>query len=304
MKIIYFIIMQIFLSVSLLGQTDGNNALNGLYFGQEKPKNTPLPFASEIISKKYNSGVCSFSPDNKWCFFNHRTGRYSFDIYAMHCQDEGTWSSPTKVSFSNGFKDLEPIISPKGYLLFGSNRNNCTGKEIKNTVLFISKPLDNNSWSTPQLLLDTTLTKSLRPLYYVTQTTEGDLFFRGQNKKGDLFSSSIQSAYSVIDTLPFNTQYNESHPCIAKDGKYLLFDSDRPGGYGKSDIYITFRNPDGSWSQAINAGKHINNGAINIQPLLSPDEKYLFFLRIVEKERPQIYWVSTHFIDEIKKQKD
>lgn len=59
----------------------------------------------------------------------------------------------------------------------------------------------------------------------------------------------------------------------------LLFGSiNRPDGFGASDLYVSFLNDNGSWSEAINLGEKINTAANERFPSLSPDGRYLFFV--------------------------
>lgn len=57
-----------------------------------------------------------------------------------------------------------------------------------------------------------------------------------------------------------NTPYDESTPFMAADGVTLYFSSNRPGGFGKNDIYLTRRLDDTwtNWSEPINLGPQIN----------------------------------------------
>ena len=50
----------------------------------------------------------------------------------------------------------------------------------------------------------------------------------------------------------------KAHPFIAPDESYLIWDDEREGGYGDNDLYISFRQQDGSWGAAINLGDKIN----------------------------------------------
>jgi OOP family OmpA-OmpF porin len=52
--------------------------------------------------------------------------------------------------------------------------------------------------------------------------------------------------------------FNSMQPFISKDGKYLIFSSDRPGGSGKYDLWYCSLRQDGSMSQAVNMGSVIN----------------------------------------------
>ncbi|WMJ74657.1 OmpA family protein [Cytophagaceae bacterium ABcell3] len=61
-----------------------------------------------------------------------------------------------------------------------------------------------------------------------------------------------------IQELPFNgDDFSTAHPAFAPDGETVYFASDRPGGYGGSDLYkVTFK--DGKWSEPENLGEEIN----------------------------------------------
>ncbi|SEB46622.1 WD40-like Beta Propeller Repeat [Tenacibaculum sp. MAR_2009_124] len=94
------------------------------------------------------------------------------------------------------------------------------------------------------------------------------------------------------------------HPFIAPDESYLLFDSDREGGYGDSDIYISFRQQDGSWGDPINLGNKINTAAWEAAASITPDGKFLFFNRTVgevpyendDYKNVNIFWVDAEII--------
>jgi Tol biopolymer transport system component len=120
-----------------------------------------------------------------------------------------------------------------------------------------------------------------------------------------------------------STTSHEVDPFIAPDESYLIFASDRPGGYGEADLYICFRQSDGTWPKAQNMGPSINTKTGELCPSVSPDGKYLFFssnrslypnysetpITYAEKERilnspgngnPDIYWVDAKIIEELK----
>ncbi len=52
--------------------------------------------------------------------------------------------------------------------------------------------------------------------------------------------------------------FNSMQPFITSDGRFLLYSSDRPGGYGKYDLWYCRLNPDGSPGVGINLGATIN----------------------------------------------
>lgn len=57
----------------------------------------------------------------------------------------------------------------------------------------------------------------------------------------------------------------------------LFFASDRPGGYGGSDIWYTERASDGTWRKAVNLGPTINTDTNERSPFLHTDSKTLYF---------------------------
>ncbi|MEY4627844.1 MAG: hypothetical protein RLZZ595_170 [Bacteroidota bacterium] len=74
-----------------------------------------------------------------------------------------------------------------------------------------------------------------------------------------------------------NTEYWESAPCLSPDKKHLYFASDRPGGYGGSDIYVSTRMPNGKWSLPQNLGSTINTGGDESCPFMHADNETLYF---------------------------
>ncbi len=77
-----------------------------------------------------------------------------------------------------------------------------------------------------------------------------------------------------------NTSGNEGAVSIRGDQRVMAFAAcDRGDGYGSCDIYFSVRRPDGSWSEAQNAGPAINTTQWESQPCLSADGRELFFVR-------------------------
>ena len=69
----------------------------------------------------------------------------------------------------------------------------------------------------------------------------------------------------------------ESQPSLSSDGRLLFFASDRPGGFGGSDIWFSVRNSDGSWRDPVNVGPTINTSKNERSPFLHTDSKTLYF---------------------------
>jgi len=101
----------------------------------------------------------------------------------------------------------------------------------------------------------------------------------GQGKCDIYFSRSINGKWSVPENLgyPVNTAYSEKHPSISPDGRQLYFASDRPGGFGQLDIWMSKKQINGSWSFPVNLGKNINNAGNEQSPFIHSDNQSLYF---------------------------
>ncbi|MGE5317276.1 MAG: OmpA family protein [Chloroflexota bacterium] len=74
-----------------------------------------------------------------------------------------------------------------------------------------------------------------------------------------------------------NTRGWESQPSFSSDGRTLYFVSNRPGGYGESDIWITKLMENGEWMTPFNAGEIINTKESERGPFIHPDAVTLYF---------------------------
>ena len=120
--------------------------------------------------------------------------------------------------------------------------------------------------------------------------------------KFDIYRSKLEEGeYKEVNNLGeiVNTEYIEEDPYIASDGSYLLFDSDRPGGYGGFDLYITWRKSDRSWTQPVNLGDRINSEYSECRAYVSPDGKYLFYTSN-RAGTMDAYWVEFRAIEALK----
>lgn len=75
-----------------------------------------------------------------------------------------------------------------------------------------------------------------------------------------------------------NTGANEQHPAISKDGLSLYFASDRPGGFGGLDIWVSERETlDDPWGPPQNLGSNINSSGNDLAPSFTRDGHTMYF---------------------------
>lgn len=76
---------------------------------------------------------------------------------------------------------------------------------------------------------------------------------------------------------PVNTKYKETQPSISYDGRSIYFSSDRPGTYGKLDIWVTTRDNNWNFSEPVNLGPAVNTDQNEQTPFIHPDNQTLYF---------------------------
>ncbi len=97
----------------------------------------------------------------------------------------------------------------------------------------------------------------------------------------DIYNSVINDGYWA-DIKPLSSNVNtdkywDSQPTISSDGKVLYFASDRPGGYGGLDLYMSRRDDNGEWMPAENLGPAINTEGHEKSPFIHTDSQTLYF---------------------------
>jgi outer membrane protein OmpA-like peptidoglycan-associated protein/tetratricopeptide (TPR) repeat protein len=87
-----------------------------------------------------------------------------------------------------------------------------------------------------------------------------------------------QDAWSqAVEAVPFNDkEYSVGHPSLTADGKTLYFASDKPGGYGGVDLYVTTREIGGEWTTPVNLGPKINTSGDEMFPFIAEDGTLYF----------------------------
>ena len=93
-----------------------------------------------------------------------------------------------------------------------------------------------------------------------------------------LYSGTVTDGrVSNIAELPLNAaDYSNSHPSISKDGKTLYFASDRLGGQGGTDLYVSTQLSNGTWSSPTNLGPALNSVFDEKFPFIADDGTFYF----------------------------
>ncbi|GER02270.1 hypothetical protein JCM17845_28930 [Iodidimonas gelatinilytica] len=256
------------------------------YLGQEPPGSIPERFAPGIVSTEHWEYSGTFTPDLREFYLLRNGGKYERASFVVFRYENGEWRESVISNWAG-----QPFISPDGKTLHLGRRY----KERADTGWSEVKELE-APFKDLQIMR---LTASDNGTYYF------DTFNKDQLDFPIRYSRLIDGVYEVPKPLSkaINTGTYLNHPFIAPDESYLLWDAKREDGYGDSDIYISFRQEDGSWGGATNLGNEINTDAWEASASVTPDGKYLFFNRNMgsdEYEDVDIFWVDAGIIEALR----
>lgn len=100
------------------------------------------------------------------------------------------------------------------------------------------------------------------------------------NGDGNIYTTHLNgTVWSTPQKLDENvdSKYWEPSASMSADGQLLFFSSNRPGGFGGLDIYMSRLLPNGQWGKAINLGPTINTEYDEDAPYIHPNGKTLYF---------------------------
>ncbi|NQZ86191.1 MAG: hypothetical protein HRT54_01260 [Colwellia sp.] len=242
--------------------------LEDRYLGQKSPGLTPELFAPGIVStEEYRETVVTFLPDMKELSFTRKGGEYKEPTLLVMQYKNNRWveRSVLPVNINKYRERLSPGLS-----------------EIRNLEPFKDIPI-----------IESAVSAKGTYYFYVLDFNDGSghmsysRLINGKYEKPQKMSSAINRGKYI------------AHPFIAPDESYLMWDAEKMSE-DTPDIYISFRQKDGSWGAAINMGDKINTSAYEQRAKVTPDGKYLFFWRGDKKVRDDgsTYWIGNpHWVD-------
>jgi len=286
---VFYIFIAIFSALSMNSETyaeDEFPVLEGSYMGQKPPGMVAEPFALGVISKEGWELEGVFAPGMKEFYFtlDRATDVKDFKPTVIGFrQQNNVWNKFTEFP-----RRGEIVFSPDG------NRMHMA-KGYKDRV--------GDGWSER---------KSLGPLFdrkdwgimRLSASAKGTYVFDDYKSKVVRISKLKDGKHQAPKKMgpEINTGQWTAHPFIAPDESYLIWDSEREGGFGKSDLYISFRQKDASWGPAINMGPKVNSDKSDFYASVTPDGKYILFNRNIIKKplNIDIYWVDAQIIETLR----
>lgn len=175
-----------------------------------------------------------------------------------------------------------PVLTADEQQLFFTRRNGITGNDTEDLV--VATKDSRGRWSKPVSVSANINTIENEGTCTVSADGRQIIFTSCRGRKGfggcDLFMSVKQGdEWSEPKNLGpgVNSNYWESQPALAADGRVLYFASERKGGRGGKDIYVSFKNEKGEWSKAEILPPHINTVQDDLSPFIHANGRTLFF---------------------------
>lgn len=270
--------------------------LKGPYFGQKPPGLTPEVFAPSIVSinGRFEGGI-SFSPDLEEMYFGANNEDDETHVYFSKLQDN-QWTPIKRANFTNGRKreEIHPFVSPNGRKIYFTALDSAF---LDEKLWYVNRLED--SWS-EAILLESPINDDL--VFYPNQAKNGDLYYFNLSKF-KMYSAPNRNG-EFPETREVGIEFGH-HGFISPSQDYLLVTDRNKEDVSRkdNDVYVYFKNQDGTWTKPINLGSTINTNFNEKSPSITPDGKYLFFgrdERDIEPGLSNIHWVSTEVIDRLR----
>ena len=268
----------------------------GPYLGQTPPGPIAQVFAPGLISDtrphRFESHGHFSADGNTFCF--RRLGY----IHITENTDQG-WTTPKRIR-SIPYRSWSCCLAPDANSIYfldqyftrpAQSRADPDKRRAYHRCLRTSQ-----GWSRPEELgLPFTFAAGGFSL-----TADGSLCFKSR-QGGFRIAPPVGSTWKEAVRFPVEFgDWNPCHPGIAPDGSFLVFYSIEPGARGgtPTDLYLTLRRPDDTWTKPQRMGPGINTGYHEIGARISADKKYMFFTRSTGwnlnsyTDTADIYWVK------------
>jgi serine/threonine protein kinase len=245
----------------------------------------------EIINSPKEDGTPSISNDGlEMYFYSNRAGcigDVNQDIWvAKRETKQDPWGSPSNLGakINSPGVDMNPQLSPDGLsLYFVSNRPRGYGQT---DIYEIRRATTKSPWSEPNNLgpvvnssawdTDPAISADNLVLYFTSSRSGGyggtDIWRATRKTTKDPWEAPIAMAPAI------NSPSTDENPYVSSDGLVFIFSSDRPGGFGRSDIYLSRRQTTyQAWSQPLNLGPVVNSRTNDFVSFISPSDSAIFF---------------------------
>ncbi len=245
------------------------------------------------LDYKLDSAIANYNKYKKWVNSNDEETIKDIDRQIEMCNNaKQVFANPTTAQIEN----LGPIVNSKydeyapvldaleNTLIFTSRRDGSTGGLIADDGkyfedIYVSNKV-NGQWTKPLPIGENINSAGHEATISLSADGEQLFIYRDDMGDGNIYVSRFNGdnwGKPVKLGNQINTGARETHASVSADGSTLFFTSDREGGYGGMDIYMSKRLPTGDWGLPLNVGPQINTKYDEEGPFIHPDGNTLFF---------------------------
>jgi len=218
------------------------------------------------------------------------------DVQIQYCMNaKELMKFPVNVAFENlgkninsSFDDYYPFVpADESFIVFNSKRGGGSKKKVSanNFAPSIYIAYVNNGQYQPAQNIGAPVDVAGKSSEVVGLSKEGDyMLFYYFDKKGygSIYSTTDDAGKNFSTPMVLSDVINQKNQyqiaaSVTADGNTMYFASDRPGGLGGIDIYVSHKLPNGNWGIAQNVGPVINTSSNEDFPNISADGKTLYF---------------------------
>jgi hypothetical protein len=272
------------------------------FLGQERPQQTAIPFAPEVLSTEYlvHSSL-NFSPQSDELYWSALLDGGPEETLLFSAFDGVTLGWPERMLSLTGLNDHGPAVSHDGDKIFFGSFKPFPNEDSDSVfgVWYVERV--GQSWSMPQAV--TATLDTVRSVGQVSVASSGNLYFAGRSlgetEPKLYWSELVNGEYVASEQLvgPVN-RADAMDPYVDPEERFILFASSEIGNsYGIIDLYISRRMGDGSWGEPVNLGEQVNSEHFERFPSMSRDMNYVFFVRAIGDQYPSentdFYWISS-----------
>jgi hypothetical protein len=281
----------IFAALAGVGLTDAYPAPPPFEFG-------PATNLGPVINTSIQEFPWWVTPDGLQIWFQRSTSNWETNegFMATRATKDDPWGTPVSVGLGNDpstFKAIGAvpgITTADGLEMYFSDVR--TGGYGSSDIWVAKRTAIGANWS--QLMNLGQVVNSWAGEAYPTISLDGlELYFDSGSsgfpvRPGGYGRADLWVTKRATRNTPWGTPVNlgptvnsdsaDGYPVLLNDGRLLFFFSDRPGGYGSCDLWVTTRaTTDSPWKEPVNLGPSVNSAGMEIYAYMSADGSTLIF---------------------------
>ncbi|HKR76135.1 MAG TPA: hypothetical protein VJR95_05680 [Rhodanobacter sp.] len=237
------------------------------------------------VSTGLQETSATLTPDGDTLYFMRSDFAERDDTILVSHRADGHWGAPQVAAFSGQWHDSEPSLSPDGRrLYFVSNRPVQPGgaplttemgsHRFAGTNLWYVERRSDGRWGDP-VHVDGALNDGAM-IYNPSVAANGDVYFSAHRPdSGAAYQIYVAHRTAQGYATPQRVDLgdiarNRMDPAIDPRQRFLIYAGNEGDSLGSADLYIAFRQPDGSWGKPLHLPGAVNSPALENAPSLGP----------------------------------